>query len=146
MILVLDASVTIKWLLRGCPEEADTEYAASVWQAAVEGRFAVTQPTHWLPEVAGALARLSPQTAEEDIEMLQALNLPVAKSPSILPRACRLAVELNHHLFDTLYHALALETEGAVLITADRRYLNNARHLGGIVDLSQWAEVIGARL
>lgn len=145
MILVLDASVTIKWLLRGRSEEADTEHAEAVWQAVIKQRVELMQPIHWLPEVGGALARLSPQTAEEDTEMLQALNLSVAKNPSILPRACRLAVELNHHLFDTLYHAVALETEGAALITADRRYLNKARHLGRIVGLCQWIEVIEAQ-
>lgn len=145
MIVVLDASVTVKWLLKDRREESDTQQATSVWEAVVEGRMAVMQPIHWLPEVAKALARLSPRTAEEDIEMLQALNLSVAKDPSILPSACRLAVELNHHLFATLYHAVALETDDAVLITADRRYINKARHLGKIVGLSHWTEVVGAR-
>jgi hypothetical protein len=40
----------------------------------------------------------------------------------VLLRAGRLAVDLDHHLFDTLYHAGALERE-ATLITADERYV-----------------------
>ena len=35
-----------------------------------------------------------------------------------LKRASRLAVELNHHLFDTLYHAVAFEHDGR-LVTAE---------------------------
>lgn len=38
---------------------------------------------------------------------------------------------LDHHLFDTLYHATALET-GAVMLTADRRYHDKAAGLGHI--------------
>jgi predicted nucleic acid-binding protein len=53
-------------------------------------------------------------------------------------RAIALATQLNHHLFDTLYHALALETPSAVFITADRRYFDKAQHLGRIVWLPDW--------
>ncbi len=42
-----------------------------------------------------------------------------------------MAITLNHHLFDTLYHAVALEV-GATLVTADEVYFNKARHLGGM--------------
>mgnify|MGYP001811251789 CR=1 FL=1 len=44
-----------------------------------------------------------------------------------------LAIRLNHHLFDTLYHAVALHTSRAVLITADRRYFTKAEPIGHIV-------------
>ena len=48
------------------------------------------------------------------------------------PRAIDLARQLDHPLFDTLYHALALATPGATLVTADSRYFDKARHLGQI--------------
>jgi predicted nucleic acid-binding protein len=96
------------------------------------------QPVHWLAEVGGALARLSPKTAEEDVTMMQALGLPASDEPAILRRACRLAIDLHHHLFDTLYHAVALETANATLVTADRRYFDKAGRLGRIVDLAAW--------
>jgi predicted nucleic acid-binding protein len=47
-------------------------------------------------------------------------------------RAIDLACQLNHHLFDTLCHAVALSIPGAVLVTADRRYSDKAQHLGQI--------------
>lgn len=42
------------------------------------------------------------------------------------------SMRYQHHLFDTLYHAVALHTPGAVLITADARYYAKARLEGQI--------------
>jgi len=70
--------------------------------------------------------------------MLCALELPVADEPLVLPRACALAVELRQHVFDTYYHAVALETSDGVLITADEGYLRAARPKGRIVHLREW--------
>jgi hypothetical protein len=49
-----------------------------------------------------------------------------------------LAVELKQHLFDTFYHAVALEYPDGVLITADERYLGSARAKGRIMALMDW--------
>ncbi len=141
MTVVLDASVFVKWLLQDREREADTDHATAIIEAGATGRTGAMQPVHWLAEVGGVITRLSPHTAEDDVTMLQALNLPVSDDPVVLRRACRLAIELNHHLFDTLYHAVALETGNATLVTADRRYLNKARHVGRIVDLTEWRVV-----
>jgi len=141
LTLVLDASVFVKWLLQDRERETDTDRATAVVEAVVTGRIAAMQPIHWLAEVGGAITRLSPDTAEDDVIMLQALNLPVSDDPVVLRRACRLAIELRHHLFDTLYHAVALETDQATLVTADYRYLNKARRVGRIVDLTEWETV-----
>jgi hypothetical protein len=52
----------------------------------------------------------------------------------------QLSHQLGHHLFDTLYHAVALETEGAALVTADDAYRHKALQLGvgQVVALSDW--------
>ncbi len=55
-----------------------------------------------------------------------------------LKRAADMSVALNHHLFDTLYHAVALE-EGATLVTADEVYLGKAQGLGGISSLADFS-------
>ncbi|HEX6260741.1 MAG TPA: type II toxin-antitoxin system VapC family toxin, partial [Woeseiaceae bacterium] len=94
---------------------------------------------HWLVEVGAVLARVSPATAAEDVVMLRALDFPVTDDPVVLRRACELAVELKQHLFDTLYHAVALETPDAVLITADERYCRAARSISGVVKLGDWS-------
>jgi predicted nucleic acid-binding protein len=48
------------------------------------------------------------------------------------------AIETNHHLFDTLYHAVALENEDALLVTADDRYHMKAERYGMIAALRDW--------
>ena len=58
--------------------------------------------------------------------------MAIADEPTIYQQAIKLSVDLNHHLFDTLYHAVALETNGVLLITADNVYYEKAKHLGKI--------------
>jgi predicted nucleic acid-binding protein len=55
-----------------------------------------------------------------------------------LRRAAELSIALDHHLFDTLYHAVALE-EGATLVTADETYYGKAKELGGVALLADFA-------
>jgi predicted nucleic acid-binding protein len=138
MTLVVDASVVIKWLLNDSEREAQTEKATLLMQRIAEGREPVIQPIHWLLEVGAVLARINPDSAEEDLAMLQALEFAVDDDPLILRRACQLAIELQQHLFDTLYHAIALQTPGAILVTADDRYLRAGGKLGSIVSLADW--------
>lgn len=138
MTLVVDASVVVKWLLNDPEREAQTERATRVMQWIAEGREPVIQPIHWLLEVGAVLARINPDGTEEDLAMLQALDFVVDDDPLILRRACRLAIDLQQHLFDTLYHAVALQTPGTTLVTADDRYLRAAGKLGHIVSLADW--------
>ena len=139
MTLVVDASVVVKWLLSDPEKEDDTERATRLMQWVLEGKEPVVQPAHWLIEVGAVLARLSPETVEDDVLMLQGLDLSVDDGPSVLSRACALAVDLDQHLFDTLYHAVALETPSSVLVTADERYLRAGSRYGGVLHLSDWA-------
>ncbi|MCI0519018.1 MAG: type II toxin-antitoxin system VapC family toxin [Chloroflexi bacterium] len=137
MKAVLDASVIVKWLFADPDREELTTEATVLMNAVVEGRIAAMQPPHWLAEVGAVLARATPRTAEHDIIMLCGLNLEVMDEPQVMQRACRLSISLNQHLFDTLYHAVALE-QGATLISADRHYYRKAHHLGQIVYLADW--------
>lgn len=138
MTLVVDASVVVKWLLADPAREADTLQAERLMASVLENGEPVVQPAHWLIEVGAVLARTSPATAVEDIERLQALE-PIEDGTAVLARACRLAIDLGQHLFDTLYHAVALETPAAMLVTADEKYLAAASDLGSIVPFDAWA-------
>ena len=138
MIIVVDASVVVKWLIEDPEHEADTETASRLMESIVKGEQSALQPRHWIAEVAAVLSRTSAQTAADDVEMLCALELPVADELLVLPRACELAVELKQHVFDTYYHAVALETADAALITAEDRYLRVARGKGRVVPLRDW--------
>ncbi len=142
MTLVVDASVVMKWLLRDPGREADTERATELMEAVASGRLEVLQPFHWLAEVAAVACRLSPATAERDVQLIQALNLPATDHPAILARACRIATESRVHAFAALYHAVALETPDAVLVTADHAYYRLARPHGGILPLEDWRHAV----
>lgn len=140
-MVVLDASVVLKWLLLDPAREPDTAKASDVIEAVARGRLEILQPVHWLAEVAAVAARLSPKTAVSDVDMLTAFEFPTTNDPSVMRRAAHLSVATRHHLFDTLYHAVALEHEGAVLLTADDRYYAKTLHFGQIVALRDWVPV-----
>lgn len=138
MKVVLDASVILKWLLADPEKEPETQQATGLLQAVARGEIEILQPLHWLAEVAAVLARLSPQSTIEDVLMLRALEIPITDEAEVLRRACTLAIDTGQHLFDTLYHAVALETEDAMLITADERYWRSAQTAGRILLLREW--------
>jgi predicted nucleic acid-binding protein len=138
VIVVLDASVILKWLLEDPAREPDTERAFALVESVVSGRLEILQPVHWLAEVAAVAARLVPQTAVGDVEMLAAFEFPTTDSPTVIRLATSLAIGAKHHLFDTLYHAAALEHEDALLVTADERYYGKAKGYGTIKALHDW--------
>lgn len=141
MTVVLDASVILKWLFEDPTKEPDTEKALALIGAVAHGKLEILQPVHWLIEVAAVAARLTPQTAARDVELLSAMQLPTSDAPNVLLRATELAIQTAHHLFDTLYHAVALEHDDAVLVTADDRYRRKAERYGKIAALADWEDV-----
>lgn len=76
MITVVDASVVIKRLLQDPAREADTEQATHLMERVTSGEQPSIQPVHWILEVGAVLARVSPETAADDVTLLAALELP----------------------------------------------------------------------
>ena len=136
--VVADASVMVKWLLPSGESEADSDKAIALLSAVREGTIDLIQPPHWLAEVAAVLTRLSPQTVGDDVADLYAMELPVLDTPDVYLTACELARTLGQHVFDTLYHAVALETPSATLVTADERYYRKAAARGSILLLGRF--------
>jgi predicted nucleic acid-binding protein len=66
------------------------------------------------------------------------MELPVCNNPVVFNVACRLAKTYEHHLFETLYHAVALSQDNTTLVTADLTYLNKVRNEGKIIPLSDF--------
>ena len=112
----------------------------SRWPAASLGSGAVTlhQPVHFVAEVAAVLARELPDQALSLLGDLLDIQMQVIDNPAVMARAVDLAARHQHHLFDTLYHAVALETEDALLVTADAGYVRKAARDGQIISLAQW--------
>ena len=138
MIVVADASVALKWFLADSPLEDHTGPALAILQAAVQGEIQLLEPVHFIAEVAAVLARLKPREAQADLMNLMAIERRTVDSLEVYNGAVALASMLGQHVFDTLYHALALRTAGAMLVTADRRYFDKARHLGQITWLAEF--------
>jgi predicted nucleic acid-binding protein len=74
------------------------------------------------------VSRLEPDRAQQHIDDLAQRNITWTSPTVACSRAIDLARQLDHHLFDTLFHAVALSVPGAVLVTADRRYFDKAQH------------------
>lgn len=136
---VVDASVAVKWALPGQNGETHQEQALALLHEIQQGHCQVLQPPHWLAEVAAVLTRLAPIQSLGLLRTFLAMELPVTTEWDVYEQACRLAVKLNHHLFDTLYHAVALQSSDTVFITADKRYFRKAAGLGQIIALQNFS-------
>jgi len=66
------------------------------------------QPPHFIAEVMAVITRLEPSYAGDIFVAVNDLEMYLSDQPETYQTAIRLSIELNHHLFDTLYHAVAL--------------------------------------
>jgi predicted nucleic acid-binding protein len=140
-VVVVDASVAVKWFLPLSPVEPDADLALDLLQAYRDDLIELLEPSIWQAEVAAVLARLVPDESERLVWRLLAFDHTHASGVKVYLKATQLAVSLQHHLFDTIYHASALMHPSAVLITADEKYRLKAQALGRILPLAGWKEV-----
>ena len=138
MIVVADASVALKWFFRTRADEADVGPALALLAGVASGAIALLEPAHFVAEVAAVLAREAPHSAAANLRDLLAVEMRVEADDAVYQRALSLALRHKHHLFDTLYHALALCTPGAVLVTADEAYWRKARGEGAILRIADF--------
>ena len=134
-LYVVDSSVALKWFLFGDPGESDVDQAFVLLQGALNEDCRFLQPPHWIAEVVSVVARKRPSDAALALtNLLEMTCHETIQTAHVYARAVDLSLQLDHHLFDTFYHAVALE-ENAILVTADSRYFNKAKKLGSIVML-----------
>jgi predicted nucleic acid-binding protein len=136
--LVVDASVALKWFLRGLPAELHVAEAEAVLSVIGQGRTELFAPGHWIAEVIAVLSRTKPGAVDDALIFLDDMRPVIVAGVPVVKRAAQLSIALNHHLFDTLYHAVALE-EQATLVTADEAYFGKAKDLGAIQRLSDFS-------
>ncbi len=136
MRFVVDASVVVKWIFPDRPEESHTPLALSLLESIRSGDVDIRQPPHWMAEVAAVCVRMDPQVAEEAVILLTAMEFQIVETVEVYKIACHLSKTLSHHLFDTLYHAVALSSPEITLITADMQYYRKAKNIGAILPLS----------
>lgn len=137
--IVVDASVAIKWLVPFRPEEADVGKALALFEKINQQDVLMIQPPHFIAEVMAVLTRLEPDYADRLFIAVSNLDMAIEDNTKIYRTAIRLSIDLNHHLFDTLYHAVALYTPSTTLITADEAYYRKAQGIGQIMRLQDFA-------
>jgi predicted nucleic acid-binding protein len=130
-MIVVDASVVAKWLL---PENgSETAIALE------EGPDELFAPSLIHLEVAGAITRrVRAEKAKDRLRPDDALNrcgrwfrlldqaaLALIPEAELIDHAVKLSVEIKHTLPDCMYLAAASKL-GARLVTADRRFFENA--------------------
>jgi len=115
--LVIDASVALKWVL----VEPDSDLAVALLDQDL------IAPAFWLTEAANALWRRAQHgqlTADQVTDRIVELRNAPVSSPAVdddLLAAASLALELGHPIHDCLHLAMGIR-EGAVVVTADRRF------------------------
>ncbi len=137
MRVVVDASVTIKWIVPDRQGEQDLRQARALLDVIEHHGAAVLAPPHWSIEVMSVIARLSPAKIDRALTLLGEINPIIVRDYRSLRRAAQMSADLRHYLFDTLYHAVAMEME-ATLVTADDAYFDKAKPLGSIMRLADF--------
>ena len=128
-VLVIDASVAVKWFVR----ESGTESALRL----LEGDALLIAPEIFRPEAVNALLKqhrrgqLGDDLLDRALSGLE-LNMPqLVASGSLMERATSIARRLRHPIYDCLYLALA-ERWSTAFVTADARFVRTCR--AGLVD------------
>lgn len=140
-VVVVDASVAIKWFVTGSPDEGEMDEALDLLRTYRDDRIEFYQPPIWSAEVLAVLARIVPDKAEQHTWKLLAFDYVEASGSALYLKAVQLSIQLNHHLFDTIYHASALVHPSATLITADEKYRIKAESQGRILPLKRWKDI-----
>jgi len=124
---VVDASIAVQWFAN----EPGSANAAKL----IEADTGLLAPNIMPAEAANAWwkkvrrGEMSASDLDEAIVSLLSLGIELIGIESLLSRAARLAVELNHPVYDCLYLALSTD-RGAGLATADERLRRGATRLG----------------
>ena len=131
MILVIDSSVALKWFVNEsrcdaaqriiltddqliAPDWAYAEVVNALWRKARVGEINVEQVREAISELPNYIEFQSSDTG--------LMNL-----------ALDIASQLSHSIYDCVFLAIALQTEGAVLVTDDRKFAEKAAS-GGYAD------------
>jgi predicted nucleic acid-binding protein len=122
--LVVDTSVAIKWYV---PEE-DSADAVRL----LDSGISFSAPDLIGPELANTLwkkvrrGEITGDEASAIVAAFEKLDVEIYPSAALLPAALNLALSLDRSVYDSLYVALAVARDCAV-ITADRKFVAAVR-------------------
>jgi len=134
--IVIDSSVCVNWFAQSGGKR-NRAYAMELLHQVRTKQVHVVQPAIWRPHVIAALLRKRGVDPHAIVESLSTVESKDLNGSNVLHLATDIALKLRAELFDTLYHALAVE-KGIELVTANAGYAERAGHLGHIRLLSDW--------
>ncbi len=129
MSLIVDASVAVKWFA----EEPNSDKAERV----LAGADDLIAPDLILAELGNALRKKAAQGIVTRDQALQAVReapsffARLYPLPDLSLRAAEIAFDLQHHIYDCFYLALA-ERERVPLVCADKDVIKKAKRLKGV--------------
>lgn len=138
---MLDSGVCLRWFLAIDTSDTDADAFDLLEQIRAQ-RIQLVEPTVWATEIAAVLAHALPPEAPGAVEEILSLRVEYDSAPATLRRAIALSMRYRRHLFDTIYHATALQ-QGIPLITVDESYYQRALPLGNILLLRDWRSLFG---
>lgn len=124
--VVVDASVAVQWFV---PEPGSAESTRLLHTAALflAPDFMPIEATNaWWKKY--RRREMTSGQVEQATARLLAVGIDLLPSASVLTRAVRLAVDLEHAVYDCIYLALAVQ-RGAKLATADGRLRRSAERI-----------------
>lgn len=126
--VVVDASVAVKWCLPSLREELVAE-AEELLASSRRDEVRFLVPDLFWVELANALwkavrrAEISSDNAESAMSFVRDLDITTLPSLDLVPQALNLAISQSRTVYDSLYLALAMQSDSE-LITADERLAN----------------------
>ena len=127
-LIVLDASVAVKWYL---PRQSEplVDAAFDLLSGHANQEVAFLTPDLFWAEFGNVMwksvrqGRLSEQHARLAISEIRGIEIDVTPSGELLPAAFTIAISNGRSFYDSVYVALAIQS-GTSLVTADERLAN----------------------
>lgn len=136
-VIVPDASVILKWVLRSA-DESNQENALKLRELAIEEKVTLKVPSLWLYEVGNTLSRNFPKQSRELLEVLIAFGLEeVVWNEQWLNKCLSITQHYKVTFYDAAYHSLAL-VENGTFVTADKQYVKKTKAVGSVRSIDQW--------
>lgn len=136
-MLIIDASVAVKFVTAEAGQaEALSRIRSEPSLAAPDWILAEVSHALWRKARAGLIHRDDAPSGLAELPIHLNRLIP---SATLMPMALKLAFELDHWVYDSLYLACALGS-GAPLLAADRKFRNAAQRAGygDVVELLSW--------
>jgi predicted nucleic acid-binding protein len=135
-VLVPDASVLLKWILRS-NDEPDRDRALELKTAWLDDACELVVPNLWVFEVGNILGLKHPATAATLLQAMLDLGIREEAPHGYAAAIVSLMREHRVTFYDAAYHALAIRHRGT-MITADRAYVKKAARAGHVMLLNNW--------